>query len=154
MASNSYRPAVKVVAWAGLASTLAVSAYPWVDRAGLADHIEAGYPTYAQDRIDTAVMTYLVYLTVLGALGVAGWLVTMWATRRGNRWARWLAAALCTAAIVIALFNGLVRDTSGDTGLPPQLGWLGVVPCLVGILAVALMWVPDGDARRTRRAYP
>jgi len=146
----SYRPAAAVTLGLGLVSTIVVSIFPWLERSGLADHIEAGYPAYPPDRIDTAVVTYLVYLSVLGAAGVAGWLTTMWATRRGDRWARWLAAALCGAGILIALFNALVRDTSGDTGLPSQLGWVGVLPCVVGVLAVVLMWAPSEPGRRPR----
>jgi hypothetical protein len=38
-----------------------------------------------------------------------------------------------------AVFDLLVTDTSGDTGLPPLLGWVGVLPCLAGLLAVLLL---------------
>ncbi|MGB0098131.1 MAG: hypothetical protein WBP81_37040 [Solirubrobacteraceae bacterium] len=41
----------------------------------------------------------------------------------------------------IALLDLLVKDTSGDTGLPPLLGWIGLLPCLAGFLAVALLWM-------------
>ena len=34
----------------------------------------------------------------------------------------------------------LIRDTSGDTGLPPLLGWAGMLPSLAGLVAVALLW--------------
>ncbi len=52
----------------------------------------------------------------------------------------------------IALFDLLVKDTSGDTGLPPLLGWLGLLPCLAGLLAVALLWQPARQmALRQRR---
>jgi hypothetical protein len=40
----------------------------------------------------------------------------------------------------IALFNLLVQDTSGDTGLPPLLGWVGLLPSLAGLAAVILLW--------------
>lgn len=33
----------------------------------------------------------------------------------------------------------LVKDSSGDTGLPPVLGWLGMLPSLPGLTAVALL---------------
>ncbi len=36
----------------------------------LVGHLRAGYPSYGQVRIDAAVTTYLIYLSVLGALGV------------------------------------------------------------------------------------
>ncbi|MFF8812307.1 hypothetical protein [Streptomyces pactum] len=34
----------------------------------------------------------------------------------------------------------LTKDTSGDTGLPPAMGWAGMLPCLAGLVAVALLW--------------
>jgi hypothetical protein len=40
----------------------------------------------------------------------------------------------------IALIDLLIKDTSGDTGLPPLLGWAGTLPCLAGLLAVLLLW--------------
>jgi hypothetical protein len=40
----------------------------------------------------------------------------------------------------IAVIDLLVKDTSGDTGLPPLLGWAGMLPCLAGLLAVTLLW--------------
>jgi hypothetical protein len=39
-----------------------------------------------------------------------------------------------------AVFDLLVRDTSGDTGLPPLLGWSGLIPCLAGAVAVVRLW--------------
>jgi hypothetical protein len=47
---------------------------------------------------------------------------------------------LLALATGIALFDLLVRDTSGDTGLPPLLGWVGLLPCLAGLLAVMRLW--------------
>jgi hypothetical protein len=40
----------------------------------------------------------------------------------------------------IALTDLLIKDTSGDTGLPPLLGWAGLLPCVAGLLAVTLLW--------------
>ncbi|MEY9210828.1 EmrB/QacA subfamily drug resistance transporter [Thermobifida halotolerans] len=127
----------------GLTLTVAAVAALYIDQATaniLAAHIRSGYPSYSQAAIDTAATTYIVYLTVLGVLGVLGWLVTIWAAGTGKRWVRWAASALFVTATSIALFNLLVRDTSGDTGLPPLLGWAGVLPCLAGLAAVLLLW--------------
>ena len=44
---------------------------------------------------------------------------------------------LGTAAALTAL---LVKDTSGDTGLPPLLGWIGTLPCLAGLVALTMLW--------------
>ncbi|HEY3503801.1 MAG TPA: hypothetical protein VGN37_13580 [Actinocatenispora sp.] len=125
---------------AGLALTLVALLAPYASGTVLADHIRAGYPSYDAARIDTAATTYLVYLSVVGALGVLGWLGTLWAAGRRKPWARWVATGLFAVGTSVALFDLLVRDTSGDTGLPPLLGWLGLLPCLAGIAALALLW--------------
>ena len=128
---------------AGLGLTVAAMIVPYVDHATanmLAGHIRAGYPTYTQARIDSAVTTYLVYLSIVGALGIICWLWAVWAVRAGKRWARGAATAMFALGTGIALFDLLVKDTSGDTGLPPLLGWAGMLPCLAGIVAVTLLW--------------
>jgi len=129
--------------YVGLAMTIVATAVPYVDRATsntLADHIRAGYPTFTQARIDTAATTYLVYLSVIGVLGVAGWLWTIHAVTSGKRWARGAATALFIVGTSVALLDLLVRDTSGATGLPPLLGWVGILPSLPGLIAVTLLW--------------
>jgi hypothetical protein len=50
----------------------------------LAGHIRVGYPAYTQARIDSVVTTYLVYLSVVGALGIICWLATIWAVKAAS----------------------------------------------------------------------
>jgi hypothetical protein len=129
--------------YVGLGLTVAAIIVLHVDHVtgnALVRHVRAGYPSYGQVRIDTAVTTYLIYLSVLGALGVLCWLFTIWAVSTRRAWARWVATALFAAGTGIALFNLLVRDTSGDTGLPPLLGWVGMLPSIAGLLAVIFLW--------------
>ena len=129
--------------YVGLGLTVVAMIVPYVDHATanvLADHIRVGYPAYAQARIDSAVTTYLVYLSVVGALGIICWLWTVWAVKAGKRWARGAATVMFALGTGIALIDLLVKDTSGDTGLPPLLGWAGMLPCLAGLLAVTLLW--------------
>ena len=106
----------------------------------LAAHIRAGYPTYTNPRINSAVTVYLVYLSVIGVLGIACWLGTIWAVKAGKWWARGAATVILALGTSIALIDLLIKDTSGETGLPPLLGWVGVFPCLPGLVAVALLW--------------
>ena len=136
------RPAIGAM-YAGLGLTVVAMIVPYVDHVTanvLTDHIRAGYPAYAQARIDSAVTTYLVYLSVVGALGIICWLGTIRALKAGKRWARGAATVMFALGTGIALIDLLVRDTSGDTGLPPLLGWAGMLPCLAGLLAVMLLW--------------
>ncbi len=128
---------------AGLALTVLATTVAYIDRATsttLAAHIRAGYPTYRQARIDTAVTTYLVYLSVVGVLGVAGWVWSLRAVATDRRWARGGTTALFLLGTSVGVTDLLIKDTSGDTGLPPLLGWVGLLPCLPGLLAVTLLW--------------
>lgn len=129
--------------YAGLALTVAAIVVLYIDHLTgnvLAAHIKDGYPSYSQSRIDMAATTYLVYLSVLGGLGIIGWLSTLWAVARRRRWARWLATGLFVVGTSIALFDLFVRDTSGDTGLPALLGWVGLLPSLAGLVVTVLLW--------------
>jgi len=129
--------------YAGLGLTVAAMIITYVDHATanmLAGHIRDGYPAYTQARIDSAVTTYLVYLSIIGALGIICWVGTIWAIKAGKRWARGVATAVSALGTGIALIDLLVKDTSGQTGLPPLLGWAGVLPCLAGLVAITLLW--------------
>jgi hypothetical protein len=142
MTTKHQRPVVAAM-YAGLVLTVLATIVPHVDHATanvLADHIQAGYPAYTTARIDSAVTTYLVYLTAVGALGIVAWLGMIWAVKARKRRVRGAATAMFVLATSIAAFDLLVKDTSGDTGLPPLLGWIGMLPCLAGLLAVALLW--------------
>lgn len=80
--------------YAGLGFTVAAMIVLYVDHATgnmLAGHLRAGYPSYRQVRIDAAVTTYLIYLSLLGALGVLSWLCTIGAASTRKPWARWVA---------------------------------------------------------------
>jgi ABC-type dipeptide/oligopeptide/nickel transport system permease component len=140
--SAHQRPALGAL-YAGLGLSVIVLLVPYVDHATanvLASHIRGGYPAYSRARVDAAVTAYLIYLSVIGALGVASWLGVLWAVRAGKRWARGAATVLFALGTGVALTDLLIRDTSGATGLPPLLGWAGVLPCLAGLFAIALLW--------------
>jgi hypothetical protein len=129
--------------YVGLALTVLATAAPYLDRVTghvLADHIRDGYPTYPPDRIDTAVTTWLVILSVVGALGVVSWVLVIWATRTRRAWARPAATTAFALGTTLALAALLTKDTSGDPGLAPLLGWIGLLPCLAGLVAVATLW--------------
>jgi hypothetical protein len=127
----------------GLALTVAATVAPYVDRATgntLAEHIRDGYPDYSPARVDSAVTAWLVMLTVIGALGVVGWAWGIWAVETGKGWARWATTAMFVVGATVALAGLLVKDTSGDVGLTPLLGWIDVLPCVPGLAAVTILW--------------
>jgi hypothetical protein len=136
------RPAMGAM-YVGMALSVSALITAYADHATgseLAAHIRAGYPAYTQAHISSAVTAYLVYLSVVGVLGIACWLVAIWALRAGKRWARASATGMFALGTTVATADLLIRDTSGGTGLPPLLGWAGMLPCLAGLLAVALLW--------------
>lgn len=135
--------------YAGLGLTVLATAIPYATKDLLADHIRAGYPAYAPAQVNTAVSTYLILLSVIGALGVLAWIGTTWAVRAGKRWARPAATVMLVLGLTIGLTALVTRDTSGDTGLPATLGLLGMVPTLAGLVAVGLLWSPSSRPAAT-----
>ncbi|MGH3632224.1 MAG: hypothetical protein ACRDRL_32880 [Sciscionella sp.] len=152
-AATHYRRPVIAALLVGLALTVITLIGSYLDRTGIAGHIHAGYPNYAQAQIDTAVRTYLIILTIVGVLGLGCWLTIIWAVNTGKRWVRWVATGIFAIATTLALTLLLIKDTSGDTGLPPLLGWTGLLPCVAGLLAVGLLHrhPPSGPSRMTAR---
>lgn len=131
---------------AGLGLTVAAALVAFASPGVLEDHIRAGYPSYGQDRIDEAGTAWLIVLSVIAGAGAGGWLAAIWAVRAGKPWAPLAVTALFVLGTTVALTAALIRDTSGDTGLPPLLGWAGVAPCLAGLLAVVALWRQRGWA--------
>ncbi len=123
----------------GLVLTIVATIVPFVTSA-LRDHIRTGYPAYTDARVDSAVDVWLIILTVIGALGVAGWLWSIWIVARRTRWASWAATAMFALGTSVAVADLLIKDKSGDIGLAPVLGWIGMLPCLAGLAAVVLLW--------------
>ncbi|TDE38081.1 hypothetical protein E1295_34095 [Nonomuraea mesophila] len=73
-------------------------------------------------------------------MGLLGWLGTVWATRAGKGWARWLASGMLAVAACVAVSALTIQDINGEVGLAPLLGWLQVLPCVAGLAAVVLLW--------------
>jgi hypothetical protein len=143
MRTSRNKPSAMAASYGGLALSVAALLVAFVDHATgnvLADHIRDGYPAYSPSRVESAVTAYLIYLSVVGTLGVMGWLATIRAVRAGKRWAPAAATVLFAVGAGVALFDLLVRDTSGDTGLPALLGWVGMLPSAAGLLAIMLLW--------------
>lgn len=142
MEASSRRAALRAL-HIGLAATVVVTVAPFVDRVTtqvLAGHVRAGYPAAGPGEVDAAVDAYLVILTTVGVIGAVGWLVCARAVRADRPWVRWVAPGLVVAGLCFAAAVLTVRDTSGEVGLAPLLGWMTVLPCVAGAVAVAALW--------------
>jgi hypothetical protein len=79
-----------------------------------------------------------------------GWIIAICAVQAHRPWARPVATVLFAAGLVTALTALLTRDTSGDVGLAPLLGGIGLLPSLAGVVAVVALWERPGSARGRR----
>ena len=68
-------------------------------------------PTSPEARVDSSLTTYLALLGAVGAHGIAAWLGTAWAVRRGTRWARPAATVTFGLGSSVALTALLIEDT-------------------------------------------
>jgi hypothetical protein len=128
---------------AGLALTIVAMLVPIIDQAStdeLARHLQDVYAGYNVDVPPTAAV--LAYLVTIGALGITAWLWMVWAVTKQKRWARPAATTLFVLATGLAVANLTVREY-GQTILPTQVGLVGLLPCLVGLAAVTLLWMPE-----------
>jgi hypothetical protein len=131
--------------YTGLALTIVAMLIPIIDQAsndGLSRHLQDVYAGYNVDV--PAASAVLAYLVTIGALGIVAWLWMVWAVTKQRRWARPTATALFVLASGLAVVNLTVQEY-GQTILPTQVGLIGLLPCLAGLAAVALLW------RRERR---
>jgi hypothetical protein len=143
MTRPSQPKATLTTLYAGAVLTAVAAAAPVVDRLTgqvLAAHIRHGYPTYSDHRVDVAVTTWLVLLAAVGVVGLASWALTIWAVSTGRAWGRLVATIAFAAGTTVALSALLTKDTSGEVGLEPLLGWIGLLPCVAGLIAVVRLW--------------
>lgn len=126
----------------GLVSTVVAAGTAILGQSMIRDHIRTGYPNLSSRELAEGVSFYVAALSIVGVLGVFAWATTLWLASRESRWARWSAIAFFVVGSSISAYALLVRDTSGDTGIPPFVGGIGMVPCVIGLLAVALMFRP------------
>lgn len=138
--NKQYSRSTCVALWVGLGLTLLATVSAQLGKPLISEHIHSGYPSLAEDEIGAGMDFYATALTVVGVLGALGWIATIWWAHRGSRWIRWAAVVLALTGTTVALFAFLVRDTSGDTGLPPLIGAIGLLPCAAGLVAVVLMF--------------
>jgi hypothetical protein len=135
----------------GLVLTVVAAVVPIVDQLtvhGIATHLNA---VYAGTGVPPpAASGPIVYLVVLEVFGILAWLVTIQAVRRGRRWARPVATGLLAVATVLAVMDLTASEYGTEPILPLWLGVVGLLPCLAGFVAIALMWRPTRGPRAAR----
>jgi hypothetical protein len=139
---RSARRAVAAM-YVGLALTVIAMIVPIVEQTStdtLSRHLHDVYAGYDVDA--PAASAVVAYLVTIGGLGIVAWLWTLWAIRRRKRWVRPAATALFLLAGAIALADLTVQEY-GRTILPTQLGLVGLLPCIAGLLAVILLWMRE-----------
>ena len=89
-------------------------------------------------QIHTLGNVTLVFLVVIGIIGVLLWLWMAWANNKGSSWAR-IVATVLFGLNTISLFVDVGRASIAI--IPAAIGWL------IGLVAVVLLW------RRETTAY-
>ncbi|MFE7465176.1 hypothetical protein ACFU6R_13905 [Streptomyces sp. NPDC057499] len=137
----SLRRAVQTLRAAALLAVAGAGAVV-VDQAaggGLAGRLRQAYPRRGAAEIDMAQSSILTYLFTLAVLGTALFAAMAWAGRRGRRWVRGTGAAVLVLGSVLAGYNFSQPH-------PLVMTLAGVVPCLVGLAAVAQLWTRESTA--------
>ncbi|WP_222853405.1 hypothetical protein [Fodinicola acaciae] len=136
-ATGSARNAV-VAMYVGAGLTVAGAVAPIVDAAtgdGLTRELASVYPgrTAFVEMAKTSILTYLFFIS---AVGVIGWLLLAWATRRGKGWAR-------VASTVVFLLGSAILLYDFTQPHPALITVTEALPCLAGLAAVTFLWMRD-----------
>lgn len=137
----------------GLVVTVLVALAPVVDLLivdSIKDHVRDAYPDWPASDVALDRNAIVIYLVSVGVLGVAGWLWTTWLQLRGSRRTRPVATTLFVLALLVALTTVSMGGEAYDTIVPTTYGVLGLVPVVIGAVALVRIW--RQPARRTPEA--
>ncbi|SHF91866.1 hypothetical protein [Streptoalloteichus hindustanus] len=127
----------------GLALSTIATLAPLVDVAtvdSLANHVRSAYPDWPTDLVSADRNAIVGYLTVVGVLGLAGWLGTAWAVARRKGWAHVAITVMFALGASTALFNFTLSGGAYTNVIPRTYGTLGLLPVIPGLAAVVLAW--------------
>jgi hypothetical protein len=103
-------------------------------------HVRAAHPHW--DAVGTAAdqTAIILYLVILGAAGLSGWLLALAAVRRGWR-ERGVVTALFTVGVGVLVLSAGAEGGAYDRIVPLWLGLtLLCLPALPGITALVAVW--------------
>lgn len=135
------RTGVVPILWVGLAASLLTMLAVVVDQAAIGsidERVAQVYRGYGDIGAGTGSFVVTLLLTV-GVLGALGWLWTIRGAARGRRW----VAPVGTALFVLGAGTAVLVLTAAEYGrtlVPTWLGLLGLLPILVGLVAVVQLW--------------
>lgn len=139
-------PAPPAATWAmlaGLALTIIAAALAALDPMmtdSVASHVRDAYPEWDADTVSTEQTAIIGWLVGTGALGVIGWISSIWAVRAQKRWALWFATTWFALGVVTAGATLSMGGEAYDVIVPTPLGVLSALPVLAGIAALIQLW--------------
>ncbi|MGW1374186.1 hypothetical protein ACWD6P_07900 [Streptomyces sp. NPDC002446] len=104
------------------------------------DYIKTAYPTYDADKVSNYQQMMLMYLVANGVIGAVTWLWVLRRTKKQKAATFTVASIVFVLALSLALFNYLVKDSTGYAALSPLLGIANLVPCVAGLAAIVMLW--------------
>ncbi|HEY8474255.1 MAG TPA: hypothetical protein VIL37_16685 [Natronosporangium sp.] len=103
-------------------------------------HVQRAYPEWGPDEVALDRNAIVIYLAIVGVLGLAAWLGTIWAAKRDWR-VRGTVTTLFVAGMGLLGINAGLGGDAYDQIVPPWLGLtLLVIPALPGVTALVAAW--------------
>ncbi|WAL65923.1 hypothetical protein ORV05_34570 [Amycolatopsis cynarae] len=127
----------------GLALTVVATVAPLVDVATVdtvADHVRAAYPDWGPDLVKADRNAIVIYLVIIGVLGILCWLPMIWAVVTRKRWARGAATTVFAVGACLSLAHLTMGGGAYKVILPVGYGILTLLPSIAGLAAVVSLW--------------
>lgn len=124
--------------YAGLALTAAATLLPLVDLVtvdSLAAHVRDAYPYWPTTLVDGDRNAIVIYLSVVGVLGLAGWLWAIRSVLTRTRHTRRVTAVMFILGTSVAVFDLTFTGGQYDRVLPAPYGIVGLLPSIAGLVA-------------------
>lgn len=140
--------------YAGVSLTAAATLLPLVDLVtvdSLATHVREAYPHWPTTTVNGDRNAIVVYLTVVGLVGIAGWLWAIRSVLTRKQTARRTTTLMFSLGVTVALFDLTFTGGEYDRVLPALYGTIGLLPSLAGLVAVLSVWRPSAP-RENRSA--
>jgi len=101
--------------------------------------LQRANPSYTSSQLHTAEVAGVVFIVVLGLIGIGLWIWMAMANKRGGNWAR-ITATVFFGLNTVSLLVGLARPEPLASRLVGLLIWL------IGLGAVVMLWRSESTA--------